>query len=225
MVGGRIRSLTVKKVTCSSSQQHALHAEEGYTGLAMARVLKGGLRDGKKVEIDPFPFDPRAEAKKIIAEAKHEAERLRNQAVVEGRERGLASVTELLTVARVQTMRTQREIREDLRVLAVRIAERILGRELAQNPDVVLDLVGEALSQAGAPREVVVRCHPDDLKALERGRPRLIERCARAHAVVFRTDPTIARGSCVVETELGTIDARLPTQLDAIERALRGSNA
>ena len=48
----------------------------------MARVLKGGLRDGKKAHIDPYPFDPRAEAEKILSEAKHEAERLRNQALL-----------------------------------------------------------------------------------------------------------------------------------------------
>ena len=107
-------------------------------------------------------------------------------------------------------------------MLAVRIAERILGRELGQNPDAVVDIVSEALSQAGAPREVVVRCHPDDLKALERGRPRLIERCRSHQAVLFRADAIFARGGCIVETELGTVDARLPTQLEAIERALRG---
>lgn len=188
----------------------------------MARILKSGLRDGKKPNIDPYPFDPRAEADKLLSEARHEAERLRTQAITEGRERGLAAVTELLTAARVQTLRAHKDVEQDLRVLAVRIAERILGRELELKPDAVVDIVSEALSQAGAPREVVVRCHPDDLKALERGRPRLIERCSRTQAVILRADPAIARGGCIVETELGTVDARLPTQLDAIERALRG---
>lgn len=188
----------------------------------MARILKSGLRDGKKPNIDPYPFDPRAEADKLLSEARHEAERLRTQAITEGRERGLAAVTELLTAARVQTLRAHKDVEQDLRVLAVRIAERILGRELELKPDAVIDIVSEALSQAGAPREVVVRCHPDDLKALERGRPRLIERCSRTQAVILRADGAIARGGCIVETELGTVDARLPTQLDAIERALRG---
>jgi flagellar biosynthesis/type III secretory pathway protein FliH len=40
--------------------------------------------------------------------------------------------------------------------------------------------------------------------------------------VILRADPAILRGSCIIEIELGTVDARLPTQLDAIERALRG---
>lgn len=189
----------------------------------MARVLKGGLRDDKPVKIDPRPFDPKAEAERILAEARHEAERLRSQATSEGRERGLGAVTELLTAARVASLRAQKQAEEDLRVLAVRIAEKILGRELALGPDAVVDIVATALLQAGAPRDVTLRVHPDDLKALERGRPRLLERCARTQVVHLRPDPAVSRGGCIVETELGTVDARLPIQLEAIERALRGA--
>ena len=151
----------------------------------MARILKGGLRDGKKATIGLYPFDPRAEAEKILSEARHvkaQAQQTQHEKPT-GRERGLAAVTELLTAARVQTLRAHKDVEQDLRVLAVRIAGRILGRELTQSPDAIVDIVSEALSQAGAPREVVVRCHPDDLKALERGKPRLIERCSRTQAV------------------------------------------
>jgi flagellar biosynthesis/type III secretory pathway protein FliH len=69
---------------------------------------------------------------------------------------------------------------------------------------------------------VRLRCHPDDLELLERGRPRLLERCRSAGALQLEADERIARGGCVVESELGSVDARLAVQLDAIERALRG---
>jgi flagellar biosynthesis/type III secretory pathway protein FliH len=190
----------------------------------MARVLKGGRPAGGEgtPRIDERPFDAKVEAERILADAGREAERLRAQAVTEGRERGMAAVSELLVAARASAARAQRNVQGDLRTLAVRIAERILEREISLNPDAVSDIVAAALRQAGAPRDIVLRVHPDDLKALERGRPRLIERCSRTQAVLFRADATIARGGCIVETELGTVDARLPTQLEAIERALRG---
>jgi len=35
-------------------------------------------------------------------------------------------------------------------------------------------------------------------------------------------DPAIGRHGCVVETVVGRLDARLDTQLDALEKALRG---
>ncbi len=195
----------------------------------MAHVLKaspdGVKRNGQSLRVENAPFDAKVEAERIIAAAQKEAERLRTQATTEGRERGLAAVTELLVAARASATRAQRNVESDLRVLAVRIAERILERELATRPETVVDIAAAALRQAGAPRDVLLRVHPDDLNALERGRPRLLERCTRAQAVQFRPDPSLARGGCIVETELGTVDARLPIQLDAIERALRGFRA
>lgn len=191
----------------------------------MARVLKGGRNDGKAVAIDPHPFDAKAEAERILETARHDAERLRTQAIAEGRERGLAAVTELLTAARAASARSQKSGEQDLRLLAVRIAERILERELQLSPETVVDIAAAALSQAGAPHDVLLRIHPDDLKALERGRPRLLQRCAHAEVVHLRADASVTRGGCIVETELGTVDARLPLQLDAIERALRSSGS
>ncbi|MCS6915157.1 MAG: FliH/SctL family protein [Myxococcales bacterium] len=185
-------------------------------------MLKGGLRDGQPAVQPALLFDPHREAERLLAEARSEAERIRAQAQSEGRERGLAAVTELLVQARALSVRARQAAEADLRVLAVRIAERILGRELALHPDAVVDIAAEALAQAGGPREVLLRVHPDDLKALERGRPRLLARCSQAQAVQLRADPAVPRGGCIVETELGTVDARLQVQLQAIERALLG---
>jgi flagellar biosynthesis/type III secretory pathway protein FliH len=134
-------------------------------------------------------------------------------------------VTELLASARAQAGRARVEAGPELRVLAVRIAEKILGRELALSPEAVVDIARQALTAAGTARQVTIRCHPDDLAALERGRPRLLERASRAQVLQLRADPNVHRGGCIVETELATIDARLSTQLDAVERALRGDEA
>lgn len=163
-----------------------------------------------------------AEASRIVAAAKGEADRLRAEALAEGRERGLSAVTELLVSARADAARTRRESHAELRALAVRIAEKLLGRTLALAPEAVVDLASEALSHAGEPRALRLRCHPDDLTLLERGRPRLLDRVRSAGVLRIEADEEIPRGGCVVETELGIVDARLQVQLDAIERALRG---
>ena len=57
-----------------------------------------------------------------------------------------------MVAARASAARAQRNVQGDLRTLAVRIAERILDRELSLNPDAVSDIVVAALRQAGAPR-------------------------------------------------------------------------
>jgi len=198
----------------------------------LSKVIKAGSSQpiseaplfDARLEAHTILDEARAEAERIRAEAHRDAERLRQQAVAEGRERGLQAVTELLAGARLAAARVQQAAEADLRALAVRIAEKILDRELALRPDAVVDIAVAALRFAGEPREISMRVHPDDLAAIERGKPRLVERCLAAQAVAFRPDPAIGRGGCVIETELGVVDARLSTQLEAIERALRGES-
>ena len=175
-----------------------------------------------KLEGDRLVGEARAEAERVVAAARDEGERIARKAEAEGRERGLAAVTELLVGARAVAARARAGAEAELRALAVRIAEKLLGRELALDAGAVVDVAATAMRHAGEPRELVVRCATEDLEALERGKPRLVERCRAAQAVRFVADDRVARGGCIVETELGVVDARLSTQLDAIERALRG---
>jgi type III secretion protein L len=163
-------------------------------------------------------------ARATIEQARAQAERLLQEAAAEGRERGMAAVTELLVSARAEAARTRRESLGDLRALAVKIADKLLGRALALDPGLVVELAAQALEHAGEPRALRLRCHPDDLELLERGRPRLLDRCRSVGALRIESSDDVPRGGCVVESELGAVDARLATQLDAIERALRGDN-
>jgi type III secretion protein L len=175
-----------------------------------------------KMEADRLLAEARGQAERLLADANQESERLLNKAQTEGRERGLMAVTELLVGARAAAARARDAAEKELRTLAVKIAEKILGRELALRPEAVNDVVAQALAYAGDPHDVVVRLNPADLEAIERGKPRLIERVRSARAVTFRAEESIPRGGCIVETELGIVDARLSTQLEAIERALKG---
>lgn len=187
-----------------------------------ARRIVPGERFSALVSAEAIVREAQHQAAAIVEQARQNATRALKEATNEGRERGLSAVTELLVSARAEAARSRREATAELRGLAVRIAEKLLGRTLALTPEAVVDLAAEALRHAGEPRALRLRCHPDDLELLERGRPRLMERCVSLGALLFESDATVARGDCAFESELGVVDARLSVQLDAIERALRG---
>ena len=83
------------------------------------------------------------------------------------------------------------------------------------------DIVGAAL-EACRPRGdwVRVRVHPDDLPAVTARRDGLAAHAPTASAIEVVADPEVGRAGCVVETAVGRVDARLDTQLAALERAL-----
>jgi type III secretion protein L len=140
------------------------------------------------------------------------------------REGGLAEVTLLLVSARAAAEAAHVAAKDAALVLACKMAEKIVGRAVELDPTVMGEIVGQALAACRARGgSVVLRVHPDDLAAVEQTRPHWSRRIASAADVRMVADPSVGRDGCVVETPVGRLDARLQTQLDALERALRGT--
>ena len=99
---------------------------------------------------------------------------------------------------------------KELGTLALAAAKRILGEELSIAPDRIGAVVEGVLTRARRARSIKVRVHPDDVAALR-----------KLHASLsIEPDPSLTRGGCVVETDLGELDARLEVQIAALARAL-----
>jgi len=180
----------------------------------------GGNRGGGARVIDGAVYDARSDAARIVADAHAEAEQIRDEARAQGRADGRAEVAALLVRARARIDERLAAMEGEIVALAVRIAERIVRRELALRPDAVVDIVRAALADARGRHEIVLRVHPEDVAVLEVERPGLLARLSVSAHMLIRADETIARGGCVVDSDLGTVDARLATQLAMIERAL-----
>jgi type III secretion protein L len=163
------------------------------------------------------------EAEEFAAETRRQAledaENLRNQAYRQGTENALVEFEQNLIESREIRERVWRETEKDLLRLAVRLAEKIVGREIKRDGKTVVDIVFAALQNARQQEKLTVRVNPADLPAVERE----IERFSsgsRVRFVDFVADPRVSAGGCLIESEVGTIDARLETQLRVLERAL-----
>jgi flagellar assembly protein FliH len=178
------------------------------------------------------------EASTIRAAAMEDADRMRVQVELDrtearragyeagfaaGRQEALASVTELLVRARADAESVRVGAQDSAVALARRMAERIIGHAVTLAPTFVADMVAKALSETRARAgTVVVRVHPQDFEAVTRDRMRLSARVANGVEVRIAADPGVERNGCLVDSPLGRLDARLSTQLDALERALVG---
>jgi flagellar biosynthesis/type III secretory pathway protein FliH len=192
----------------------------------VGRIIKGFGH------VVPKPvLDARAQAAEVLTRARAEAEALRAEATTAretarregleaGRAEGMAEAAVTLAAARTEAARLTEAAAPAAITLATKMAERIVGHAVALAPETMADIAAEALGAcrpgAGAVR---VRVHPDDLAAVEARRDALAAR-APAAALEIVADETIGRAGCVIETPQGRVDARLETQLAALERAL-----
>jgi flagellar biosynthesis/type III secretory pathway protein FliH len=138
------------------------------------------------------------------------------------REATFAEVTALLVSARAAANAEYAAAKDGAVVLARKMAEKIVGRAVEVDPSVMEEIVRLALGSLRArPGAIVVRVHPDDAQALAQSRGRLLRELDATADVRFTADPSVTRHGCVVDTPAGRLDARLETQLDAMEKALR----
>jgi flagellar biosynthesis/type III secretory pathway protein FliH len=180
--------------------------------------------------IEAVVYDARREAERILEEGREaargvrasadaEAEELRARAFAEGREEGLASAAEVLAWAAAERDRLLAAAEPEVIRLALEVSARILEREAAHGSAVAEAMARRALAAARERTVVALRVNPEDVGALSAREGELSALVPRASGVALVSDPTIERGGVVVETDAGTIDARLEAQLAVVRRA------
>lgn len=112
--------------------------------------------------------------------------------------------------------RLREQAERDLVRLAVAIARRVVRRELTIDPQAITGLVKAALEQLSAGERIRVRVHPEDEAAVRS----CLAAAGRAASVEVAGDAALERGSAILETERGNLDASAETQLAEIERGL-----
>ena len=212
-----------------------IKATQSSTGGELAPFAFDDLTDRAQAELR----EAHRQATQIVAEAERRAIEICQAAEEQGRSAALAAIETVLeerisctlntllpalTQAVSAIERSKAEWlthweRAALRV-STAIAERVIRREVAQSPDITLDLVREALELAAGSADTELRMHPDDLKALGPYVERLVREVGRAGKATVVGDATITAGSCLVETRFGSIDQQFEAQLARIEQEL-----
>ncbi len=131
----------------------------------------------------------------------------------------LRAITEALNAARADFAVARSE---NLKALAVAIAQRIIGREINADPSAVQELAERALDEVDLEGPVRVRLNPDDLAALQDTNS-LPAKHSTNSPVEWTPDTEISRGGCVVEHPRRIIDGQVETALLALYQKLRNA--
>jgi flagellar biosynthesis/type III secretory pathway protein FliH len=182
---------------------------------------------GAKEQAEEILSSARARADELRREIEADRVLARREGYADGRAAAAAELTEALAGAALEAARVRAGVEPSaLRLaarLAARMAEKIVGRAIDLDPGLMAELAEQALVASRA-RAGVIRLwiHPDDraLLAGDEARRRLLARLEAGAELQLRADPAVGRYGCIVETATVRLDARLDTQLAALERAL-----
>jgi type III secretion protein L len=160
------------------------------------------------------------EKERIIAEAQRERDEVLAKAREQGRQEGLAQSSEIILRAKMQAGEILASQEKDVIQLACKIAEKIIGRDLEREPELLMDMCANAIEQLRSAKSMVLRVHPKTAQVLRARKPELMELIGRAVDVAIREDPEVAPVGCIVQTEFGSVDAQLPTQFEMLQNVL-----
>lgn len=154
-------------------------------------------------------------------QAIEECELLKQQAQQEGFEQGFAQWSQQLAHLEHEIAAVNRATEKMIIPVALKAAKKIVGREIELSETAVADIIASKLRTVKQSRQVVIHVSPQDLQNVETHRPQLMQVFERLESLSIRPNDELSRGSCIIETEIGIINAQLEKQWQILEQAFK----
>ena len=135
----------------------------------------------------------------------------------------LDTLCKSLEKAATELKRFQQEIftshREQIAQLSVKIAEKILLKEIEAGRYEIENIIQQALKTVSGHKDIIVRVNSNDLEQLSRHND---GNSALAN-IKLTADPNIGPAHCILETDRGMIEYCIEEHLKQVAQALKGT--
>lgn len=195
-------------------------------------------REKIKVETDQEIDRGKYEAEKMIKEAELKVSEIEHQAYKKGYEAGreegykegqaevmrlvdrLGTIVSTAVDIRDDIIRSSEKLMTDMILM---IARKVIKDEIVERREVVINNIKEAIQRVKDRDRIDIRVNFADLDMTTAHKDELIKMMDSLKKVNIYEDNRVDRGGCVIETDVGAIDARISTQLDAVEESIRNA--
>lgn len=136
-------------------------------------------------------------------------------------QQALAKADRLVKVAEQDAQQMIIDAERQIVEIALAVAGKVIAREIEENPATILPIVKEALAKVRDQDHIVIRVNPGEYEMVLLAKHDLQLMVGREQAVSVSADQTVAAGGCVIDTALGTVDAKLDTKLEMVYKAIQ----
>jgi flagellar biosynthesis/type III secretory pathway protein FliH len=171
------------------------------------------------------PVSDAAAVMDVLAEARAEAEQIREAARQEGYVSGradavaslepaLAALTQAIADVKAGHAELALELERRAVELGLRLASKVVGGALSVKPELVIESVTGVLRGIVERDRVTVLVNPDDLEIVRDAMDGLKASLGGMDHCVVEAERRVGRGGCLVRTPVGDIDASVETKLE-----------
>ncbi len=159
--------------------------------------------------------DAKAYRKKVI----EECEAIKERAESEGFQAGYDKWVDQLAQLEKEIQQVREELQKVVMPVAIKAAKKIVIEELTIKPEVIKTIVANTLKTVAQHKRVVLYVSKEDFEMIESEKNELKKIFEELEALSVRERDNIEPGGCVIETEIGIVNARLQDRWRTLEDA------
>lgn len=198
--------------------------------------LRESIIEEANYEREKIIEDAQREAEAIILQSEKRREEIFNKSRAEGLRIGqdegfevgeeeatrlIHQMKEIISNAEHKRENIVKEAEEDIIELAILVAKKIVKDDLKIDKEVVVRNVKESLKKVSERDEITIKVNLVDLKLTEAHREEFLKDVSGVKKIHIKDDPTIEPGGCKIETDFGSVDAGISTQIEEIKKSLQ----
>lgn len=172
----------------------------------------------------------RIDDRKLVSRAKDEADSIRRTAFEEGYKAGVEKAEEDMKAfqAQLKTFLTAKNevfeyIAPDILEISVDIARKIIKKEVASDPQIVMNIILDILKGVSKSEpKIMIKVHPSEVQFVKDNMPNAIYELGVEAKISVVGDENLQEGGCIFQTSNGIVDASIDAQVEIIKKALKG---
>ncbi len=171
------------------------------------------------VKAEEIIAEARKRAELILDDAKKAYEQEKRKGYEDGLREGQLKIAEKMMETVHRTVDYLASAEEMMCSLVLEAIKKIIGD--MDDREIITRVVKNALAMVRNQKQVTLKVAPEDLETIQSRLSDIMENYPTIGFVEIVADSRLKKHSCVLESEMGVVDASVEVQLKAIEKALR----
>ena len=152
-------------------------------------------------------------------EVAKECEVLKEEAQKAGFDEGLQQWNDQIGALAKEVGNVRKDMEKALVPLALTAIKKIVGHALEIEPETIVDIIATSLKSVSQHHKIHIYVNKGDLDVVEKKRNELKVIFEHLERLSISAREDVDEGGCIIETEVGIINATLENQLKALEKA------
>jgi flagellar assembly protein FliH len=193
--------------------------------LQQAETESNNIINKAKEQAEMIIQDAKSQANEVLESARSKGE---EDGWEEGFSRGEEEVNRLITrLNRIlsSTIQKRNEVVEEAEAqiidIIVAVARKVVKTITETHKNIVVEQIKQALSKLKGRAEITIRINVEDLMMTTKHKKDFIQMVEGIENVKILEDNSVDKGGCIINTDFGSIDARISSQLSELEQKIK----